>query len=64
MQKVQMNSTVAIKVPVCPPPINVLTTQTALTDWQKIIRESPPLSKKIGTQMQKQPLRWLSTSHQ
>ena len=33
--KVQMNSIVPAKVQLCPPPINVLTTQTAPTERQK-----------------------------
>ena len=37
MQKVQANLIIAVKVRVSPPPISVLTSQTALTDWQNII---------------------------
>ena len=64
VQKVQTNSIIAVKVHVSLPPISVLTTQTALTDWQNIIRRFPLLSQNVGAKRQKQPLRWLSTSHQ
>ena len=61
-QKVQMNLIVAVKAQVSPLPISVLTIQTAFTDWQNIIFVGAHhLPKILG---QKQPLMWLSTSHQ
>ena len=45
--KVQMYLIIAVQVWVSPIPIIVLTTQNALTDWQNIIRRSPPSSQKF-----------------
>ena len=49
VQKVQMNSIIAITFFVSPPPISVLTTQTALTDRQSIIHRFPPPFQNSGT---------------
>ena len=59
-----LNLIVAIKDWLSLPPISVLTTYTALIDWQNIICRSSPPSQIFGAKRQKQPLRWLSTSHQ
>ena len=48
VQKVQMNSIIAITFFVFPSPISVLTTQTALTDRQNIIHRSSPPSQNFG----------------
>ena len=56
LQKVQMNSILVVKVEVLPPPISVLTTQTALTDSQSIILKSSPPSQNVGAKRQKHPL--------
>ena len=61
-KKFKMNLIIGVKVWVSPQPISALTTQTALTDWKKIIHRSPPPSQKVWGKKQKQPLRWLSTN--
>ena len=59
-QKAQTNFLTALKVWVSPPPISVITTQTALAVRGSTIHRSPPPSQDLGAKREKQPLWWLS----
>ena len=48
VQKVQMNSIIAVKVQVAPLPISILTTQTALTDRKIVFVGTRHLPKILG----------------
>ena len=62
VQKFLRNLIVAVKFWVSQPLISVLTTQTALKDWQNIICRNPLPSQNFEAKRQKQPLS--SMSHQ
>ena len=63
MQKVQTNLILAIRVSMSLPPVNVLTAQTALTDWQNTHRRFLPTSQTFG-EKDKSNRYGDSTSHQ